>query len=182
MVYTSPTPRPPQAKPGAQESLLMSHIVSIAYQPLGRRYTNRLGDYIRVPVESATLVADHGIDGDQKAGHTKSRQVNLLSAEWLAARAAEGYRAEPGQFGEQLIIDGLAVETLPPGTMLAVGPQAILSITKGRTGCDRLEAAQGKSIAALGAIGALVRVVVGGPIRVGDAVRVLEPAADTLAS
>jgi MOSC domain-containing protein YiiM len=156
----------------------MSQIISIAYQPLGCRYTNRLGDYIRVPVDAATLLADHGIDGDQKAGHSKTRQVNLLSAEWLAARAAEGYRAEPGHFGEQLIVDGLAVETLSPGTLLAVGPQAILSITKGRTGCDRLEAAQGKSIAGLGPIGALARVVVGGPIRVGDAVRVLEAAAD----
>jgi MOSC domain-containing protein YiiM len=156
----------------------MSQIISIAYQPLGRRYTNRLGDYIRVPVDAATLLANHGIDGDQKAGHSKTRQVNLLSAEWLAARAAEGYRAEPGQFGEQIIIDGLAVETLSPGTLLAVGPQAILGITKGRTGCDRLEAAQGKSIAGLGPIGALARVVMGGPIRVGDTVRVLEAAAD----
>ena len=160
----------------------MPQISSIAYQPRDRHYDDPLSDFIRVPVEAATLVANHGLDGDRKAGHNKTRQVNLLSAEWLAARAAEGYRAEPGQFGEQLIIDGLAVETLPPGTMLAVGPQAILSITKGRTGCDRLEAAQGKSIAALGPIGALVRVVVGGPIRVGDAVRVLEPAADTVAS
>jgi MOSC domain-containing protein YiiM len=159
----------------------MSHIVSIAYQPRDQRYTDRLGDYIRMPFDEATLLADHGIDGDQKAGHNKTRQVNLLSVEWLAARAAEGYRAAPGQFGEQLIVAGLAVEALPPGTLLAFGPQAILSITKGRTGCDRLAAAQGQSIAGLGPIGALARVVMGGPIRVGDEVRVLEPAAERVA-
>ena len=151
----------------------MSQIVSITYQPRDRRYTDRLGDYIRVPFASAMLVADHGIDGDQKAGHNKSRQVNRVSAGWLSARAAEGYRAAPGQFGEQIIVAGLAVETLPPGTRLALGPQAILTITKGRTGCDRLEAAQGKSIADLGPIGALARVVMGGPIQVGDMVRLL---------
>lgn len=160
----------------------MAQIISIAYQPLGHEYDAPMGDFIRVPVETAVLVANHGIDGDQKAGHNKTRQLNLLSAEWLAARAAEGYRAGPSQFGEQIIVDGLAVETLPAGTLIAIGPRAIIAITKGRTGCERLEAAQGKSIAGLGPIGALARVVMGGPIRVGDPVRVLEPAADEVAS
>ena len=103
------------------------------------------------------------------------------SAEWLAARAAEGYRAGPGQFGEQLIVEGLAVETLPAGTMLALGPEAIIAITKGRTGCERLQAVQPRPTTGLGPIGVLARVVMGGPIRVGDAVRVLEPAAERAA-
>jgi len=160
----------------------MPQITSIAYQPRDRHYADPMSDYIRVPVEAATLVADHGIDGDRKAGHNKTRQVNLLSAEWLAARAAEGYRAAPGEFGEQLIVAGLAVETLPAGTMLALGPQAILTITKGRTGCERLQAVQPRPTGGLGPIGVLARVVMGGPIRVGDAVRVLEPAAGQVVS
>ena len=159
----------------------MSQIVSIAYQPLGVRYSDPMGDFIRVPVDAAILIANHGIDGDQKAGHNKTRQVNLLSAEWLAARAAEGYRAAPGQFGEQLVIAGLAVESLPPGTLLGLGPTAILAIVKGRTGCERLQAVQPKSTTGLGPIGVLARVVMGGPIRVGDAVAVLEPAGERAA-
>jgi MOSC domain-containing protein YiiM len=159
----------------------MAHVSSIVYQPLDREYDDRMGDYIRVPVESAALIADHGIDGDRKAGHNQTRQLNLLSSEWLAARDGEGYRAGPGQFGEQIIVSGLAVETLPAGALLALGPEAIIAITKGRTGCDRLEAAQGKSIAGLGPIGALARVVMGGPIRVGDEVRVLQPEAERAA-
>ena len=159
----------------------MPQISSIAYQPRDRHYDDPLSDFIRVPVEAATLVADYGLDGDQKAGHNKTRQVNLLSAEWLAARAAEGYRAAPGQFGEQMIVEGLAVETLPPGTLLAFGPTAILSITKGRTGCERLQAVQPRPTTGLGPIGVLARVVMGGPIRVGDAVAVLEPAGERAA-
>ena len=159
----------------------MPQITSIAYQPRDRAYDDPLSDFIRVPVETAALVANHGLDGDQKAGHNKTRQVNLLSAEWLAARAAEGYRAAPGQFGEQIIIEGLAVETLPPGTMLAIGPEAIIAITKGRNGCERLQAVQPRPTTGLGPIGALARVVIGGPIRVGDAVRVLEPAEEQAA-
>ena len=159
----------------------MSQIVSIAYQPLGVRYSDPMGDFIRVPDDAAILIANHGIDGDQKAGHNKTRQVNLLSAEWLAARAAEGYRAAPGQFGEQLVIAGLAVESLPPGTLLGLGPTAILAIVKGRTGCERLQAVQPKPTTGLGPIGVLARVVMGGPIRVGDAVAVLEPAGERAA-
>ena len=154
----------------------MPQLISIAYHPRDRAYDDPLSDFIRVPVETATLLANHGLDGDQKAGHNKTRQVNLLSAEWLAARAAEGYRAAPGQFGEQIIIEGLAVETLPAGARLAIGPEAIIAITKGRNGCERLQAVQPRPTTGLGPIGALARVVMSGPIRVGDAVRVLEPA------
>lgn len=160
----------------------MAQIVSIVYQPLDREYEDPMGDYIRVPVASADLIANHGIAGDRKAGHNKTRQVNLLSAEWLATRAAEGYRAGPGQFGEQIIVGGLAVETLPAGTMLAIGPEAILAVTKGRTGCDRLQAAQPQPTAHLDPIGVLTRVVMGGPIRVGDEVRVLQPEAAAVAA
>jgi MOSC domain-containing protein YiiM len=45
-----------------------------------------------------------------------------------------------------------------------------------RTGCSRLETAQGQSVmtAGVGKLGILARVVRGGTIRVGDEVRVLE--------
>lgn len=156
----------------------MAQIESIVYQPLDRDYDDPLGDFLRVARDVADLIADHGIAGDRKAGHNPARQLNLLSAEWVATRAAEGYRAAPGQFGEQIILSGLAVETLPPGTRLRLGDGAVIEVTKGRTGCARLEAAQGKSIAGLGPIGALARVVVGGRVRVGDPVAALtaEPA------
>lgn len=157
----------------------MAHVSFIGYQPLDRDYGDRMGDYIRVPVDAVTLVADHGIAGDRKAGRNRDRQLNLIAAAWLAARAAEGFRGEPGQFGEQIVISGLAVESLPRGTLLAIGEGAIVAVTKGRTGCDRLEAAQGRSIAGLGPIGVMARVVMGGRVYVGDTVRVLEPSSAT---
>jgi len=148
----------------------MPHIESIVYQPKDSAYRDGDGDFIRVPLEQARLIADHGIDGDRKAGHNQTRQLNLLSGEWLDAVRPLGYRTGPGQFGEQIIVAGLAVEGLAPGVRLALGDEAIIEITKGRTGCSRLEAAQGKSIAGIGHIGAMARVVIGGTIRVGDPV------------
>ncbi len=152
----------------------MPQLTSIVYQPRDRDYADGQIDFIRLPLESAELVAGHGLRGDRKAGHNANRQVNLLSTDWLAAAAARGYRAQPGQFGEQLIVAGIDLVALPPGTRLALGGSAVLEIVKGRTGCSRLEAAQGQSIAGLGPIGVLARVVAGGPICVGDAVAVLE--------
>lgn len=152
----------------------MAHLSSIVYQPLDRQYDDHYGDYIREPLAEAELVAGQGLRGDRKAQGNPTRQVNLLSAGWLATAAARGYRAAPGQFGEQLIVDGLDLDALPPGTRLRLGEAAVLEIVKGRTGCDRLEAAQGKSIAGLGYIGVLARVITGGSIRVGDPVAVLE--------
>jgi len=87
-----------------------------------------------------------------------------------------GYRTEPGQFGEQIIVTGLAVESLAPGVCLQLGSEARIEITKPRTGCERLEAAQGTSIQGLGPIGVLAKVIAGGTIRVGDPVTVLATA------
>lgn len=155
----------------------MATITSIVYQPKASTYEGREDrDFIRVPVETAELVAGRGLRGDRKAGRSRDRQVNLLASDWLAAAADRGYRAAPGQFGEQLIVDGLDLGALPPGTRLRLGDAAELEIVKGRTGCARLEAAQGRSIAGLGPIGVLARVTAGGTIRVGDPVAVRETA------
>jgi MOSC domain-containing protein YiiM len=152
----------------------MAHILSIVYQPLDREYGESLKDYIRVPIQTARLIENHGIEGDQKAGHNPVRQLNLLSHEWLQSIQPKGYRTEPGQFGEQVILEGLAIDSLVPGTRLQLGNEAIIEITKTRTGCERLELAQDKSIEGIGPIGVLAKIIVGGMINVGDSIVVLE--------
>lgn len=152
----------------------MAHIHSIVYQPTDQAYGERLDYYIRVPLQQALLITDHGIEGDRKAGHNPIRQLNLLSQEWLTAIRPKGYKTEPGQFGEQIIVAGLAVESLEPGTRLQLGNEACIEITKLRTGCDRLELAQGRSIEGLGPIGVLAKILAGGTIGVGDPVTVIE--------
>ena len=157
----------------------MAAIYSIVYQPLNRQYDDPMGEYIRVPVESAELRANHGIAGDKKAGHNPVRQLNLISQEWLEVQRAKGYKTAPGQFGEQIIISGLAVETLEPGMRLQLGKEACIEVTKQRTGCNRFEAAQGKSVEGLGALGVMARVISSGTISVGDPVTVLEKSIET---
>ena len=154
----------------------MPSIFSIVYHPPDQEYQDRDGDYIRHPLQRANLIAEHGIEGDQKAGHNPDRHLNLISLEWLASVQPKGYKTAPGQFGEQIIVEGLAVEQLEPGDRLQLGSDALIEVTKLRNGCDRLEAAQGKSREGLGPLGAMARVITGGAIHVGDPVVVRETA------
>lgn len=155
----------------------MGKIYSIVYQPEGKSYDHEREDYLRLPLERADLVAGHGIEGDQKAGHNPERQLNILSYEWLQALEPQGYRTGPGQFGEQIIVQGLPLMDLNTGDRLQLGEHAVVQITKPRTGCDRLERAQrGKPVVGhLGPLGMLAKVVSGGTIRVGDPVALLSP-------
>jgi MOSC domain-containing protein YiiM len=151
----------------------MAHISSIVTQPVDVEYGERLDYFIREPVETAVLIAGVGIEGDRKAGRQPSRQLNLLSESWLNHVKSLSYKTKPGEFGEQIILSGLAVEELAAGDRLVFDDGAAIEITKPRTGCSRLEIAQGKSIAGIGYIGMLAKVITGGPIRVGSAVTIL---------
>ena len=147
----------------------MAQIVSIVYKPHGidPRPEDR---YARVPLEAATLVAGHGIEGDRKGGKG-DRNLNLMSATALGRLAGEGYQTGPGQMGEQIVLGGLDVDTLAPGTRLRLGDEAVIEVVKARTGCSRLEHIQKHTKAeAAGRLGVMARVVAGGLIRVGDAV------------
>ena len=153
----------------------MATISSIVTQPIGMEYAEGQDEYNRVPAEQVKLIAGHGIEGDQKAGHHPERQINLVSQEWLDEAKTKGYKTGPGQIGEQMIVTGLSLETLPPGTRLQLGSTAAIEIIKPRTGCDRFERAQGGlPVKGVGTLGVLAKVISSGTVRVGDAVTVLE--------
>ena len=147
-------------------------LTSIVHQPLDRPYeSDRIGDFIRVPVQSIRLIEDFGLEGDQKARKGSSRQVNILSAEWLETLTPLGFRTKPGEMGEQLIVSGLPLMDMATGDRFRIGADVVLEITKPRTGCSRLEAAQGMPLRQYQpAIGMLARVITGGTITIGDAV------------
>lgn len=147
----------------------MPSIHSITIQPLDQRYDQRLERFIRQPVEAAKLVADFGLEGDQKARQNSSRQLNLLDTAWVQQRAAQGFNPEPGQFGEQLILEGIEVLNISSGVQLKLGPLAVIQVTKPRTGCERLALVQPQA-PDLTYIGVLAKVITGGAIQVGDTV------------
>lgn len=152
----------------------MASVYSLVYQPSESVYAEPY-HYNRVRIGEVKLIAGHGIEGDLKAGHNPNRQLNVMSYEALETLRAEGFRTDPGELGEQIILQGLDVRTLEPGDRLQLGDSAVVEFVKLRTGCDWFELVQGKPREqAAGRIGMMARVIVGGQVREGDAVTVLE--------
>lgn len=155
----------------------MGELTSIVYKPQDATPSNE--DYTRVPLTQTRLVADYGIEGDAKGG-TTGRHLNIMSAEVLDELAREGFGTAPGKMGEQLILFGVEVDSLPPGTRLQIGTDACVELMEPRTGCGKFERHQGKlRQEATGRMGMMARVVEGGVIAVGDSVQVIQEIAES---
>ncbi|MDZ4767243.1 MAG: MOSC domain-containing protein [Chloroflexota bacterium] len=151
-----------------------STIYSLAYQPK-RSKQEEPYHYTRVPVESVTLIADFGIEGDKKARRGSNRQLNIMSYDTVMTLSDEGYHAEPGELGEQIIVRGLDIMALPAGSRIYLGADAVIEIGKPRTGCDWFQQIQDKpKDNTIGRLGVMARVLVGGVVKVGDSVAVVE--------
>lgn len=83
------------------------------------------GGVPKLPVPEA-WVGRLGLAGD---GHTEpvpahggpDKAVSLYSVQSIARVAADGHRAFPGAYGENLTLDGIEMGSLGPGDRLAVG-------------------------------------------------------------
>lgn len=79
-----------------------------------------------------------------------------------------------GRLKENVVIEGLDLEALPPGQRLALGG-AVLELTEACVPCQKLNQIRPTLLKeAWGRRGQLARVVAGGPIALGDAVALLE--------
>ncbi|MCL4246732.1 MAG: MOSC domain-containing protein [Anaerolineae bacterium] len=150
----------------------MPEIHSIVYKPESAG-KDREDAYTRLSIQQATLRTGWGIDGDRKGGHP-DRQLNIMCLETLESLRSEGFRTDPGAMGEQIIVKGLELVDLLPGTIVQFGATARIEVIKPRTGCERFERIQGLSPAlAQKRMGVLARVVQDGEIMIGDSVYVV---------
>lgn len=150
----------------------MAEVYSLVYRP---RNEHPAEHYLRIPSESVQLRVGQGIEGDRNGGKNPERQLNVMTYETMDALAQEGFKARPGELGEQIVVRGLDVNNLAAGTQVQLGESAVIEIVKPRTGCDRFESIQGKPRGdAANRLGMMAKVVVGGEVRIGDAVKMLE--------
>lgn len=77
----------------------------------------------------ATLVPGHGLAGDAHAGPWH-RQVSLLAEESIEKARACGLNIGPGDFGENITTRGIDLTSLPIGTRLRIGDEALLEVTQ----------------------------------------------------
>lgn len=82
----------------------------------------------KTPQPSVRLVEGHGIDGDAHAGDWH-RQVSLLAVESIEKMQRLGLNVGPGDFAENIAMQGVDLPSLAKGTRITIGP-AVLSITQ----------------------------------------------------
>ena len=82
----------------------------------------------KVDVGSALLVAGLGMEGDAHAGFAH-RQISLLAVESIEKMKQKCADLVPGDFAENLTVEGLNLPALPVGTMLHVG-DVILKVSQ----------------------------------------------------
>jgi molybdenum cofactor synthesis domain-containing protein len=123
-------------------------------------------------VEKALLVANHGLDGDAHAGPWH-RQVSLLAASDVDDMRDRGLELEPGDFGENLVVDGCGLDLLGIGSRLSVA-EALLEITQIGKAChSRCAIYFQTGDCIMPRNGLFAKVVRGGEIRPGESIRVL---------
>jgi len=122
-------------------------------------------------VPEVVLRPEHGIEGDAHAG-TWHRQVSLLAQESIDKMTARGLDVGPGDFAENITVIGLDVAVLPLGTTLDLG-EALVEVTQiGKECHTRCAIYQQAGDCVMPREGIFVRVLGGGRVAPGDAVRV----------
>jgi MOSC domain-containing protein YiiM len=164
------------------------HVVSV--QVSGRHaFSKTAQDAIR-------LIENYGVEGDAHAGatdqhlyhikrfgsHPNLRQVHLIESEFFDQVSAHGHAVGPGDLGENIATRHVDLLSLPTGTRLRLGPEAVVELTGLRNPCHQIDNFQSgllqhcKAVTPDGAVvrkaGVMSIVLQGGVVRPGDAIDV----------
>lgn len=155
--------------------------------------------FSKVVRDEITLVEGWGVEGDAHAGPTvmhrydrrkepdrpNLRQVHLLHAELLDDVADDGYAVTPGAMGENVTTLGVDLLALPTGTLLELGPDAVVEVTGVRNPCHQINGLapglMGRMVSrrddgtVVRRAGVMAVVHRGGVVRAGDEIRVRLP-------
>ena len=178
---------------GVVSESLPSGVVEAVSRSRSHSFSKRLELWIK-------LVAGHGVEGDAHFGTTVKhrsrvardpnqpnlRQVHLMHAELFDELRAQGFSVGAGELGENITTRGVNLLSLPRGTRLKIGRDAVVELTGLRNPCvqiDRFQPGLLAAVLAKGDAGEIVRksgvmgvVVTGGDVQVGDAIEVELPA------
>lgn len=78
---------------------------------------------------SRKLIENHGLEGDAHAGPWH-RQISLLSIESRASMEKTGLKLKAGDFGENVLTEGVDLRKLKVGSKLRLGKDALARVTQ----------------------------------------------------
>lgn len=138
----------------------MAEIIAVCTSPeKGQRKKN---------VGEGLLIKNLGLEADAHAGFAH-RQVSLLAEESIEKMIAKGLDVGPGDFAENLTTRGIDLVSLPIGTRLAAGREAVLRVTQiGKECHNRCAIYYQAGDCVMPREGIFAEVLIGGKISVGD--------------
>lgn len=103
--------------------------------------------FSKPPQDRIVLLEGHGVEGDAHAGPfvrhrylarrqprlPNLRQVHLIPSELFTSLLEAGFEVEAGELGENITTAGLDLERMPLGTLIELGPTAMIELTGLRT-------------------------------------------------
>ena len=126
-------------------------------------------------VTRGLLKEGYGLIGDAHADPDSHRQVSLLAMESIDVMRDLGLEVGPGDFAENITVDGMDLHQLPVGTRLAIGDEVLLEVSQIGKECHTACAIRrqvGQCI--MPEEGVFARVLRGGQVRPGDDVSIGE--------
>jgi hypothetical protein len=109
--------------------------------------------FSKQPTDRINLLAGLGVEGDAHCGVTVKhrsrlrqvplpanlRQVHLVHSELFEELARKGFTVAPGDIGENITTRGIDLLAFPAGTLLRIGPSAVVRVTGLRNPCSQLD-------------------------------------------
>lgn len=157
------------------------------------------GHHFSKPVQDRIiLVEGHGVEGDAHAGPfvrhrylarrqprlPNRRQVHMIPSELFPALLKAGFEIGAGDLGENITTAGLDLERMSLGTLIDLGPSAVVELTGLRKPCvliDRFRTGLKRQVLSSAETGppfksgVLGLVRAGGTVAAGDTARVRVP-------
>ena len=128
---------------------------------------------LKKAVPEAKIIESYGIENDGHAGDW-GRQVTCLSLQSVRnSNSANNLNMGPGDFAENILIDGLDLSGLSAGSRLRLGRDAILEVTQ--IGKEDHPSVVSKTfgVSLLPSEGLFCRVIKGGKIKKDDPVEIM---------
>ena len=120
------------------------------------------------PVDAATAISAQGLEGDRSCSPDNTRQVLFMDQETL-----EGLALKPGQIKENITTSGLDLSQAQGGQVVFIGDAVTMELVGDCEPCGKMDAIRSGLRQELdGRRGVLAMVINGGPIKVGDSVRI----------